>query len=335
MRKAPKGCFWRDDVLWGRVKIGGRDLRRSLRTDDPKIARQRREQWKKRLVAGVHFGEVRHTFDEALVAWTPWIERQVGANTTKRYGVSLAQLKPFLAGKFLDEINGNVIADIVRSRNASNATIKRDLNALSSIMNFSIGQGWVESNPVLPRLRLIKERRDPIILPQAQDVDLMLARAKGSFAKLIIAARVTGARQEELAGARWSQLDLQRKRLTVLGKGNKRRVIDLTPFDSYKVFEELPKGTPNSWLFWHDRGERFKTVASRFTYLSRDLTRKHPEFRRFRVHDLRHLHAVEWLQSGRSLYDLQQRLGHTSIQTTEIYLQFLTPEEQRKVKGIA
>ena len=43
--------------------------------------------------------------------------------------------------------------------------------------------------------------------------------------------------------------------------------------------------------------------------------------------------AVEWLQSGRSIYDLQQRLGHASIKTTEIYLQFLTPEEKRKAMG--
>jgi integrase/recombinase XerD len=38
------------------------------------------------------------------------------------------------------------------------------------------------------------------------------------------------------------------------------------------------------------------------------------------------------LRSGRSLYDLQKRLGHTSIKTTEVYLAFLTPEEERRAK---
>jgi integrase/recombinase XerD len=52
----------------------------------------------------------------------------------------------------------------------------------------------------------------------------------------------------------------------------------------------------------------------------------------FTFHQLRHLHAVEWLKSGRSIYDLQKRLGHRSIKTTEIYLEFLTPEEERIVK---
>lgn len=56
---------------------------------------------------------------------------------------------------------------------------------------------------------------------------------------------------------------------------------------------------------------------------------------KFRFHDLRHLHAVNWLKDGRSIYDLQRRLGHSSIKTTEEYCRFLTPEEDRAVKGLA
>jgi integrase/recombinase XerD len=47
---------------------------------------------------------------------------------------------------------------------------------------------------------------------------------------------------------------------------------------------------------------------------------------------LRHLHSVEWLRSGKSIYDLQKRLGHASIKITEGYCAYLTPEEERKVK---
>ena len=51
-----------------------------------------------------------------------------------------------------------------------------------------------------------------------------------------------------------------------------------------------------------------------------------------RFHDLRHLHGVAWLKSGRSIYALQQRLGHTSVKTTEGYLRagYLTHEEQQR-----
>lgn len=49
----------------------------------------------------------------------------------------------------------------------------------------------------------------------------------------------------------------------------------------------------------------------------------------FRFHDLRHLFAVTYLQRGGNIYDLQRILGHRSIKTTELYLEYLTPEERR------
>ena len=48
--------------------------------------------------------------------------------------------------------------------------------------------------------------------------------------------------------------------------------------------------------------------------------------------DLRHLHAVEYVRAGGSLYDLQDRLGRESITTTESYRKFFTPEEWRAAK---
>lgn len=53
---------------------------------------------------------------------------------------------------------------------------------------------------------------------------------------------------------------------------------------------------------------------------------------RFRFHDLRHLFAVRYLQNGGSIYALQGIMGHTSVKTTEIYLAYLTPDQQLKSK---
>jgi integrase len=55
-------------------------------------------------------------------------------------------------------------------------------------------------------------------------------------------------------------------------------------------------------------------------------------FRRFKFHDLRHYHAVLFLKDGRDIYDLQKRLGHSSIKVTEQYLTYLTAEEKRICK---
>lgn len=335
-RNAPTGCYWRSGVLWGRAKIKGVERRWSLHTDDPKIARERRKAGKDKLAAVAHHGDVRFTFAEVMVAWSTWIEKQVGPRTAQRYATSLGVLAPFLDRKFLDEIDGRLVAEIIRTRQSvddvSNATIKRDLTALSSVLTYAIAQDWIESNPVLPKLKLIRERRDPIVLPRPEDIQRIIDRAPGLFATLIRAAIVTGCRQDELAKAKWSQVDLSANRLTVIGKGGKTRAINLEPFGGTEVFASLPRGVGDAPLFWHDKRRPYSTVASRFNFRIRQLEKRHSDFRRFRFHDLRHLHAVEWLRSGRSIYSLQQRLGHSSIQVTEGYLKYLTEDEQRDAK---
>jgi integrase/recombinase XerD len=338
-RKAPSGTFWRGNILWGRAQVRGQDIKWSLRTDDPAVAKRRRKEDRNRAVASAYFGEARRAFAEALEAWEAAIVRQVAPTTAARYAVSLGQLQPFLDGLFLDEIDGTRVAEIIRQRTAhgaTNATVKRDLVALSSVIGFAIDQGWREDNPVLPRMRRLKERRDPIVLPEPGHIRMVIERAPGMFAELIDAAWKTGARQEELAGARRAQIDHGRRELTLIGKGNKRRTISLDPFDGHETLRALPASLGGAFLFWHDQGERYANVASRFRALVRDVARTAKqngvEFRPFRFHDLRHRHAVDWLQSGRSIYDLQHRLGHSSIKTTEVYLAFLTPEQTRAVK---
>lgn len=335
-RKAPAGCYWRGNTLWGRVTFRGQEFRRSLDTDDAKIAKSRRAALKAGLLSAKH-GDAKVTFAQVLEAWKDWIPSQVSPKTVQRYACSLVQLAPFLAGRELDEINGALISEIARARRkagVTEATIKRDLVALSSVMNFSVDEGHQEANTVLPRLKRIKERRDPIVLPRPEDVAKVIARAPGLFATMIAAARATGCRQEELAGAVHGSLDRAAKRLTVIGKGNKLRVIDLAPCGGAAIFDSLPEGIANAPLFWHDKSERYENVASRFALFTAEIAKADPDFIRFRFHDLRHLHAVEWLRSGRSIYDLQHRLGHSSIKTTEVYLKYLTPEEQLRAKGL-
>jgi integrase len=55
------------------------------------------------------------------------------------------------------------------------------------------------------------------------------------------------------------------------------------------------------------------------------------------THDLRHLFAIKYLEahepySKKALYRLQQIMGHSSITTTELYLDYLTADEQKQAK---
>jgi integrase/recombinase XerD len=203
--KAPSGCYWRGNTLWGRTRIKGRLVGWSLHTSDPKIAAERRKAGKDRVIADVHHGDAKRDFVEVMELWASWITKQVGPRTARRYACSLDQIRPWLDGRALRDVDSRLVAEIVRARSVAgvtNATIKRDLVALSSVLNFAIDQGWRDDNPVLPRMRRIKERRDPIVLPNRIHVDLVIARCPGMVADLVRAAIATGARQDELLKAR-------------------------------------------------------------------------------------------------------------------------------------
>jgi integrase/recombinase XerD len=279
---------------------------------------------------------------DAVNGWaSDWLEPNKNIRTQKRYLCSIEQIEPLLGGKFIREIDGKVIADLIKARRLmgiTNATIKRDLTALSSVFRYAIAQDWCENNPVLSRLHLIEEKRDPILLPQQSSIDLIICRCPGMIADIVRVAIATGARQEELLKARRDDVDHRLRQLTVVGKRNKRRTIDLGPFDGYSLIAGLAAHATSPLLFWHSNGERYKNFASQFAAIMARTVKwaraHHVAFQPFRFHDLRHLHAVRWLKDGRSIYDLQRRLGHTSVKTTEGYCEFLTSQEDRAVKGL-
>jgi integrase/recombinase XerD len=340
-QKAPAGCFWRGNTLYGRTRIKGRLVVWSLHTDNPKIAADRRKAGKNRVLADVHHGDGQRDFVEVMEHWVPWLKKQVGPKTAQRYACSLDQMRSLLDGKRLNEVDSRLVAEIVRARSTAgitNATVKRDLVALSSVLNYAIDQGWRDDNPVIPRMRRIKEKREPIVLPHRAHVDLVISRSPGMIADVVRAAIATGARQDELLKSRREHIDHERRQMTLIGKGRKLRVIALDPYGGYDLMRSLPAYAHKPLLFWHSDGEDYKNFASQFSAIverTAEWARENGvDFRPFRFHDLRHLHAVTWLKDGGSIYDLQNRLGHTSIKTTEIYCRYLTPEEERVAKGL-
>jgi integrase/recombinase XerD len=366
-RKAPKGCFWRDGVLYGRIQTGGGDVKWSLRTDDPAVARSRRKAERDRAIAAQRYGDQRRSFAEAMEAWSKFITDQVSPSALSRYTTSLGVLQPHLDGLYLDEIDKALVGAIVAARRdvpavpqgrkhpvtASIATIKRDLTALSSVLGFCVDEGWIETNPVMAWLKpggrrksRLQERRDPIQLPDHAHIRMVIERAPGLFAHMIGAALKTGSRLDELAKGQRAHFDRDRRQLTIVGKRNKLPVIDLVDGGDdfgFEIFSKLPVSLETKALFWHrlvagrraKRGQRpaaaYRQASSNFGRIveavAKQAQKQDQDFRPFTFHHLRHRAAVDWLKSGRSIYVLQQRLGHTSIKTTEMYLAYLTPEE--------
>ena len=191
------------------------------------------------------------------------------------------------------------------------------------------------ANPVLVKLPRVKEGKHPIEPPRRDDIDLALSRAPGMLGPLARLAMATGARLDELVTLKRDQIDHARQQLVIVGKGNKRRAIDLRVMNAYALIAALPAYVGSSYVFWHAKGEPYRNASSNFANNVTNATVEWAkangvEFHPFRFHDLRHWHAIEFLKAGwGTIYDLKQRLGHASLTTTEIYLSggFLTEDE--------
>jgi integrase/recombinase XerD len=358
--KAPPGTQWRGDVLYSEFQIKGKAYRVSLKTDDPAIAKAAVDKLKHQIKNEVHHGIAPpRMFIDVLAEWKTFMEGkpgdrwdgQVGRKTFTRYCVSLVQLAPFLEDKRLPEIDGKLIGRIVRERGAviTKATVKRDLCALSSVMNFCVAHEYRDANPVLPWLKTVKERRDPIVEPRDEDIALVIKRARGMWPQLVQAALKTGIREDALIRAKRDWVNHERKEITVTDKGNKVRVIDLKPMGGYQLFAGLPGFAGKPWLFWRTEDKRVRADSKREATVIGDqiedpaacfrreialvadwAEENGVKFRPFTFHHLRHKHAIVWLRQGGNIYELQQRLGHSSIKQTEEYLKYVTPDQQRE-----
>jgi integrase/recombinase XerD len=288
------------------------------------------------------YGENRHSWKEAVVEWAAAAAVTLKPATLERYLSSLRNLRHILDDLHFDEVSRQTMSKIARRSGVTNATRRRDLTAVSSVVRWGISQGWRDDNPAREWDRsVIRERRDPIVLPSEADIGAVVALAPGNFARLIRWAQYTGMRQEECAALERSQVDTRRKAANLSRtKTDRPRSVPLDE-RALGTYAGTPVRIGCPWVFWHEPGERYLNIASRFAELSRRAianakAEKHELPRRFRFHDLRHWFAVDYLRRrAGSIYDLQKVMGHSSVKTTEIYLDFLTPEEHAAAKVAA
>jgi integrase len=133
----------------------------------------------------------------------------------------------------------------------------------------------------------------------------------------------TGARKREVLDAKWVDIDWQEKswRIPFTKSGKVRHVplskgaleILLILKDSTKQIEvKRDAPTIGEWIFPNPK--TLKPYVSIF--YSWDTARKLANMPELRIHDLRHSFASFLVNAGRSLYEVQELLGHADIRTT-------------------
>jgi len=137
-------------------------------------------------------------------------------------------------------------------------------------------------------------------------------------------AYASGLRLAELRNLRLEQLHLESGFVTVIGKGNKERVVPVGKFAVGALNDYLaaarprlvrPKSPAN--VFLTQRGTAFAHVTL-WGRIKRRVRRAGLE-RNVTPHMLRHSFATHLLEHGADLRVIQELLGHASISTTEVY----------------
>lgn len=352
--------YKRGQTWYARFTVSGREFRISLRTSDKAEARRRLRTEKEARQAAAHFGTSRLDWRRAAGDYVTKIgPNVVKPSTLKRYMCSLLQIAEIPIGTmgqtlehlYLDQIDRPCVARLVQARRAqgaTDATIRRDLSAASRVVAAAMADDQtIMTNPFLEYMQVasnagtLRERRDPITLPTRADIERVITVAPGMFKDIIRWAMLTGMRQEEIVSLTHSQVHGDQVRLTKT-KTSRARVVTLSP-QARGLYQGLPRAPHNGpYVFWHGgsaaaetpAGSRYTNVSSRFHGLCLRAQQQAggADFTPMRFHDLRHYYAVHYLQDGGSIYDLQQQLGHRSIRTTEIYLDYVTVSDKAKAR---
>jgi len=316
---------------WGRFRSGGREFRRSLRTTSKTEAKRRLASWKAQEDAKAHFGEGKpYTWDEALARYLQEVlPHNVSENTAKRYLVSFRQVQPMLTKKRLADIGHDEVMAIAQRVGPTPATRRRDLTAVSQVLRAATAWGWLTSNPVrtTDHAVIVKERRDPIVLPSDVEIKKFIKRCHVPLNHMARFLLYSGTRLSEAANLRWTNINRGDGQpfADVVGKGKKRRAVPLNQM-ALAAIHDCPRHIKSDFVFWHGNGQRYTQASTQLAAIRRSLGIT------WKTHDLRHKFAVDYLKAGGSVYRLQQILGHGSIAVTEMYLAHIPPEMAERAK---
>ena len=265
------------------------------------------------------------------------IERGRGVKTVENYDRYLNRFLSFAKVKTPGQITEHMVREFRITLNRSigvSGTMKKNtqnyhLIALRAFLKFLRKRDIESLNP--ERIELAKTGGRDLDLITADELNRLMKAPKGdSLAELRDRAILellfsTGLRVSELCGLN-QDLDLTRDEFSVRGKGEKVRVVFLSPDAKRAVSEYIKKrGDMSEALFVsYGKGQPKTKDLPRMTPRSVELMVKHYAVkagitRKVTPHVIRHSFATDLLGNGADLRSVQALLGHANIATTQVY----------------
>lgn len=231
-------------------------------------------------------------------------------------------LSPFFGDHPLTQINRCNVEDWLHSLLISGlapVTCNRILAVFKTICSFAEKRSFlpVGQSPCrgVSSFRVYSQRERYLTKDEAQRLMRTLEKSERIEASAVRLLLLTGARKNEILKARWENVNLEQRLLTVpVSKSGKPRHIVLSDA-AVSVIRAIPRKKDIPWLFpGHASGKPLSDL-----YLFWNKLRQELGLTDVHIHDLRHTFASFLVNSGHSLYEVQKMLGHCDPRTTMRY----------------
>ena len=209
-------------------------------------------------------------------------------------------------------------------------TKARKISTLKSFFKYlKIKAKLIDFNPTdeLENPKLPKKVLKPLTIDECKKI---LTKVKGVYKErdfLILTLFMNlGVRLNELTGINLE--DIHEDEILIHGKGNKERLIylnenSITALNNYLKIR--PKININA-LFVSNQNKRISNITVYNIVKKYSKGKIHP-------HDLRHSCATAKFESGATLKDIQEDLGHANLNTTEIYTH-VSKDRKKKLSNL-
>jgi integrase len=272
--------------------------------------------------AGRHFGQSRrHTFKDLAEEYVPhakdkprldyWLE----VFGTDRLDAITAQRIKKEADKLLSEKTDRKDKATGEFKKRTGATVNRYLAALSSCLSYGVKeQGWLERNP-MEKVRRPSENKGRVRFLSDDERGLLLAacRPHADLYLAVVLSLTTGARQSEIMGLRWPQIDFARQVISLSEtKNGDRRALPLVgePLALLKERSKVRNLKDNRIFPPTARAKKSENLNLRDAWAK---ALKQAGIEDFHWHDLRHTAASYLAMSGVSLVEIAKVLGHRTL----------------------
>lgn len=201
------------------------------------------------------------------------------------------------------------------TKHCATSTLNQMISAWRILQQDVLGRKWEDINIKRPR----KEKKLPLVLSRQEALTLINTPVNLKHRAILTLAYTTGIRRNEILELTPQHIDRQRQVIRIHGKGNKQREVYMPPGLLQLLEKYYRQYRPLHFLFEGQRkGSRY--AARTVEVVVKNTALKAGIKKDISPHVLRHSFATHMLEEGVNLKRLQMLMGHSSMQTTSIYL---------------